>query len=367
MIIGVNTMRERAHNFCAGPCTLPLETLEAAKSEFVDYHNTGMSLIEMSHRSKEYDLVHMEALALTRSLFQVPDDFSILFIQGGASIQFGMVPMNLLKPGERGAYVNSGSWAKGAITDAAHYGEIYTAWDGSEDNYRRMPESSEIELEGNTRYLHITSNETIGGIHYPHYPKADVPLIADISSDFMSRPLPWEQFDLVYGGAQKNLGPSGLGVVILRRTLLENNNRNMARYLRYDIHDAKDSLFNTPPVFAIWMMGKTLSWMKQKGGLAAMASAAAEKSNMLYSAIDNSEGFYNSPVDPSCRSQTNVVFRLGSEEQEKNFITEATAAGLYNLKGHRSVGGCRASLYNALPMKSVIALVDFMADFKQQH
>lgn len=360
-------MSERAHNFCAGPCTLPLETLEAARSEFVNYHDTGMSLIEMSHRSKEYDQVHMDALAHARSLFEVPDEFSILFIQGGASLQFGMVPMNLLKPGQRGAYVNSGSWAKGAIADAAHYGEIYTAWDGSNEGFCRMPQSNEIKLEENTRYLHITSNETIGGIRYPQYPKVAVPLVADISSDFVSRPIPWEQFDLVYGGAQKNLGPSGLGVVIVRRTLLEDNNRNMARYLRYDIHDAKDSLFNTPPVFAIWMMGKTLSWMERRGGLAAMASAAAEKSNRLYSAIDNSDGFYRSPVDTACRSQTNVVFRLGSEELEQQFINQATASGLYNLKGHRSVGGCRASLYNALPIESVSALVDFMATFKQQN
>ena len=203
-------MSNRLHNFSAGPCTLPLEVLEEAQSEFVDYQGAGMSLIEMSHRGRHFDDVANEAMANSMEVFNVPDDFSVLFLQGGALLQFSMVPMNLLTNGQKGAYVNSGTWAKGAITDGQEYGEVYTAWDGADDNYTRMPGSDEIKLQSNTRYLHITTNETIGGIRFPKWPDVDVPLIGDMSSEYMARPIPWEKFDIVYGGAQKNLGPAGL-------------------------------------------------------------------------------------------------------------------------------------------------------------
>ncbi len=363
----MNPDSNRKHNFSAGPCTLPLEVLKEAQSEFVDYQGAGMSLIEMSHRGKHFDEVANEAMALAMEIFQVPDDFSVLLLQGGAILQFSMIPMNLLTNGQKGAYVNSGTWAKGAITDAKEYGEIYTAWDGAENNYTRMPTTTELAMQDNTRYLHITTNETIGGIRFPQWPEVDVPLIGDMSSEYMARPLPWHKFDLVYGGVQKNLGPAGMAVVFIRKSILENTNKNIGRYLRYDIQEAKQSMFNTPPVFPIYMLGKVLKWMKKQGGLAAMETMAAEKANALYDAIDNSAGYYNCPVDVSCRSHMNVVFRLPSEALEQTFLAESAAADLMNLKGHRSVGGCRASIYNALPKSSVDALIEFMATFKSNH
>ncbi len=360
-------MTNRVHNFCAGPCTLPLNVLEEAQAEFVDYQGTGMSLIEMSHRSKEYDHVHMEAKALAQKVFMAPDDFEVLFIQGGAHMQFAMVPMNMLHDGQKGAYINAGTWGKGALADAQHYGEIYTAWDGSGEQYRRMPVASELVMQENTRYLHVTSNETIGGIRMHEWPDVGVPLVADMSSDYMSRKIPWEKFDLIYGGAQKNLGPAGMAIVFVRKSTLEGMHKNIARYLRYDIHAGKDSLFNTPPVFAIYMFGKVLKWMEEKGGLDAIEKEAASKANTLYSQIDSSGGYYKCPVDPTSRSHMNVVFRLPSEELEAEFLSEAKKEDLLNLKGHRSVGGIRASIYNALPIASVNVLAGFMQDFKTGH
>jgi len=360
-------MTNRAHNFCAGPCTLPLEVLEEAQQEFVNYHGTGMSLIEMSHRAREYDDVHQEAMRLAMEVFEVPDDFGVLFIQGGATLQFAMAPMNLLDGGGRAGYVDSGSWAQGAIKDARHYGDIYTAWDGAADGYTRMPGADEIKVQDGTRYVHITSNETIGGIRFFEWPRVDVPLVADMSSDYMSRRIPWDKFDLVYGGVQKNLGPAGMAMVFVRKSILEDIDPDVARYLRYDVHLDKDSLFNTPPVFTIYMVGKVLQWMNAQGGIDAMEKRAADKSAILYDVIDNSGGYYSCPVNPASRSHMNVVFRLPSEEQEKTFLKEAEAQDLLNLKGHRSVGGCRASIYNALPEQSVRTLAEFMVDFKRRH
>ncbi|MCY4149933.1 MAG: 3-phosphoserine/phosphohydroxythreonine transaminase [Gammaproteobacteria bacterium] len=356
-------MNKRAHNFSAGPCTLPLECLEEAQQEFVNYQKSGMSLIEMSHRGKHFMEVAEQAENLCREVFEVPDDFSVLFLQGGAILQFSMVPMNLLTPKTRAAYVNSGSWAKGAITDARQYGDVYVAWDGESCNFTRMPHTEEIRLQDNTRYLHVTTNETIGGIRFPSWPEVDVPLIGDMSSEYMSRPVDWDKFDLIYGGAQKNLGPAGLCVVFVRKSILQNTNRSLGRYLRYDIHESKSSMFNTPPVFAIYMFGKILKWMKKEGGLSAMQKNAAEKSALLYGMIDQSDGYYRCPVDVACRSHMNVVFRLPNDELEQQFLKEAAELDLMNLKGHRSVGGCRASIYNALPISSVETLSAFMNDF----
>ena len=360
-------MSNRKHNFSAGPCILPLEVLEEAQAEFVDYQGTGMSLIEMSHRGKHFGSVIDTAMAAAMEVFEAPDDFSVLLLQGGATLQFSMIPMNLLHRGQKGAYVNSGSWAKGALTDGAPYGDVYTAWDGADCNYTRMPSSDEIQLQDNTRYLHITTNETIGGIRFSQWPEVNVPLIGDISSEYMARPIPWDKFDLVYGGVQKNLGPAGLVVVFIRKSILGSTNRNIGQCLRYDVQESKRSMLNTPPVFTIYMLGKVLNWIKQQGGLAAMQSNAAEKSRILYDAIDTSNGYYYSPVDSASRSQMNVVFRLSSEELEQKFLASATAADLMNLKGHRSVGGCRASIYNALPTASVQALVDYMQEFKRNN
>ena len=357
-------MSNRKHNFCAGPCTLPVGVLEEMRDEFLDYRGAGLSLIEMSHRSAEYDAVHQEARRLALEVFEAPEDFDVLFIQGGAILQFGMVAMNLLRPGRCAGYVNTGAWAKGAIADARHYGEVYTAWDGAGDGYARTPDDSEIEVRDGTRYLHVTSNETIGGIRFPGFPVVDVPLVADVSSEMMARRIPWERFDLVYGGVQKNLGPAGMAMVFIRKSAATPASGSIARYLRYDVHLDKESLFNTPPMFTIAMAGKVLKWMKAKGGLDVIEREAAEKAAILYRQIDESEGFYSCPVDPASRSHMNVVFRLADEALEGKFLAEAESADLLNLKGHRSVGGCRASLYNAMPREGVEALADFMHRFR---
>ena len=357
-------MSRRVHNFCAGPCILPLSVLEEVEAEFVDYRGAGMSLIEMSHRGGHYDEVHAQAKALALEVYGAPEEFDVLFVQGGASLQFAMVPMNLLGPGRKGAYALTGAWAQGAFQDAAHYGEVYAAWNGAEGGYRRAPAAQEIRLEEGTRYLHITSNETIGGIRYAEWPEAPIPLVADMSSDFMSRPIPWPRFDLVYGGVQKNLGPAGMALVFIRRALLDEARDDVARYLRYDVHQRSDSLFNTPPVFTVYVTGKVLHWMKDRGGLDVIEREAREKAELVYGVIDASDGYYRCPIDEASRSHMNVVFRLPSEELEARFLREAEAAEFMNLKGHRSVGGCRASLYNAMPRAGVEALCDFMNDFR---
>ena len=353
----------RAHNFSAGPCTLPVEVLEALQAEMVDYQESGMSLIEMSHRGQHFDAVFEEAIALVREQYGVPNEFEILLLQGGATLQFSMVPMNLLGDGARAAYVNSGHWAKGAIADARYYGDVYVAWDGKANRYGRMPVTEELELLPNTRYLHITSNETIGGIRYFEWPEVEVPLVADMSSDYMTRPVPWSRFDLVYGGVQKNLGPAGLAMVIVRRSALDDASDQIGKYLRYSVQVDKSSMFNTPPVFAIYVLGKVLKWMKKKGGLEGIELEANRKASLLYNAIDGSNGYYDCPVTPAYRSVMNVVFRLPNEKLEEQFLREASAVDLVNLKGHRTVGGCRASIYNAMPMESVVVLTQFMQDF----
>ena len=354
----------RAVNFCAGPCTLPLPVLEEAAAEFVDYAGSGMSLIEMSHRSPEYDAVHEQALDRVRRLFAVPDDFEILFLQGGATLQFAMVPLNLLGEGQTAGYIESGSWGKKALADATHHGDAYSAWSGADSRFTRMPRQDEIEIRPGSRYLHVTSNETIHGVRMTEWPETDVPLVGDMSSDYLTRSIPWERFDAVYGGAQKNLGPAGLGIVFVRRTALDTANKDLAAYLRWDIHADKNSLYNTPPVFAIYMMSKVLGWIEAQGGMAAMEKAADARAQVLYDAIDGSDGYYRNPIDPPSRSVMNVVFRLPDEESEARFLAEATERHFVNLKGHRSVGGIRASMYNAMPMSGVEALASFMDDFR---
>jgi phosphoserine aminotransferase len=354
----------RVHNFCAGPCTLPLAVLEEVQSELLDFRGSGMSVIEMSHRSPEYEAVHEETLALFRENYAVPEGFSILFLQGGATLQFAIVPMNLLREGARAGYVRSGTWAKGALKDAAAWGDAYAAWDGEPVSFTRMPSDDELEIDQWTRYLHITSNETIEGIRMAEFPDVEVPLVADMSSDYLSRPIPWERFDLVYGGAQKNLGPAGLAVVVVRTALLEDMNPDLPNYLRLEAHAAKNSLMNTPPMFAIYVMGKMLRWMRDLGGVAAMEKRAARRSGSVYDAVAASDGFYRSPVEPAHRSHMNVVFRSPSDELDAAFLKGAEQEGLVNLKGHRSVGGIRASIYNAMTDEGVDALVGFMAAFR---
>jgi phosphoserine aminotransferase len=356
----------RAHNFSAGPSTLRLAVLEEARDELIDYQGSGMSLIEMSHRGRHYDQVHHEAMGLARDVFAVPEDFDVLFIQGGATLQFAMVPANLLTQGRRAAVARTGSWSTKALQDAERYGETYIAWDGKPDGYRRMPSSDELDLRDGTAYLHICSNETIEGVRFVEFPDVPVPMVADMSSDIATRELPWERFDLVYGGVQKNLGPAGMALVFVRHSALAGMRDDLGAYLRYAVHADKDSLYNTPPVFSVWVTGKVLRWIRDSGGLKAMNAAAERKAGTVYEAINGSDGFYSCPVEPSSRSLTNVVFRLADGDLEKQFLAEAESAGFVGLKGHRSVGGCRASLYNALPHASAGALAVFMDEFKRR-
>ena len=354
----------RTHNFSAGPCTLPASVLSEIQAEFVDYQNSGMSLIEMSHRGPHYDAIHTETLDRFTRLFAVPDDFQILLLQGGATLQFAMAPMNASQPDDSLAYNVTGSWAKKAIKDAAKVRpNTYAAWDGGAENFINMPTLADLNLKDETTFLHVTSNETIGGIRMPDFFDPGIPVVADMSSDYLSRPIPWDRFDLVYGGAQKNLGPAGLTVVFARKSMIESAPTNLPDYLSYDYHAKGNSMANTPPVFAIWATGKVLGWMEEMGGVEAMQQRAASRSGMLYASIDGSNGFYRSPVSVSDRSHMNVVFRLPSEELERRFVSEAAELGMSSLNGHRSVGGIRASIYNAMPDEGVETLVSFMGEF----
>jgi phosphoserine aminotransferase len=359
-------MAHRAYNFSAGPSILPLAVLEEVRDELVDYHGSGMSLIETSHRGEHYEQVHHDALSLARDVFALPDDFDVLLIQGGATLQFAMVPANLLGPGQRAAVARTGSWSKKALADAERYGEVYLAWDGEPSGYARTPASEELELRDGTRYLHICSNETIEGVRFVEFPDVSVPVVADMSSDIATRELPWERFDLVYGGVQKNLGPAGLALVFVRRSMLGDMREDLGAYLRYGVHAGADSLYNTPPVFSVWVTSKVLRWIRDSGGLKAMTAAAERKAGTLYEVIDASDGFYRCPAEPASRSLTNVVFRLPDAELESQFLASASQAEFVGLKGHRSVGGCRASLYNALPQDGADALAVFMDEFARR-
>ena len=360
-------MTNRAYNFGAGPCTLPLEVLKEAQQEFVEMQNKGMSILEMSHRGETYEAVHNEAVALAKEIYQTPNDFEVLFIQGGATLQFSMIPMNFLRENQKAAYIICGTWSEKAYEDALIYGKAYKAWDGTPAKYSKMPFNHEIKIEPDTTYLHITSNETIGGLRMIEWPESNVPLIADMSSDFFTRLIPWEKFDLVYGGVQKNLGPAGMAVVFIRKAKLANLNKNIGKYLRYDIHDKNNSLYNTPPVFPIYMTGKVLKHIKKTGGIQGVAERAQARASLVYQTIDQSGGYYKNPIEVKYRSLMNIVFRLPSETLEKKFLSEAAQAGFIGLEGHRSVGGCRASCYNALPIEWVVALTDFMKNFQKQN
>ncbi|MDP6178019.1 MAG: 3-phosphoserine/phosphohydroxythreonine transaminase [Acidimicrobiales bacterium] len=358
------TTSTRVHNFCAGPCTLPVSVLEEVRDELLDFGGTGMSIVEASHRADAYDAVHMGALADFRELASVPDEFTVLFLQGGASLQFGQVPMNLLAPGETAGYVDTGAWGGKALSEARLVADVYEAWSGADDGFTRMPRADEVQVRDAARYVHLASNETIGGIRFSNFPELGLPLVADMSSDFLSRPIDWDRFDLVYGGAQKNLGPAGLAVVVVRTDLLGRSSRDLVSYLDYRTHASADSMANTPPMFPIYVMGKVLTWMKASGGLGEFERRAARRADLVYGAIDNSDGWYRSPVDEASRSHMNIVFRLPDDDLEKRFMAEAATAGMVNLKGHRSVGGIRASVYNAMPIESVETLVGFMVDFR---
>jgi len=358
----------RAFNFNAGPAALPLEVLQQAQEQFVEYQGAGMSIMEMSHRGALYEGVNNETQALMRELFGIPDNYDVLFLQGGASTQFAMVPMNLLKPGTVGAYVMTGSWASKAAKEAKLFGETAVAASSQSDEYRRIPALSDIVIPEQAAYVHLTSNETIEGTQFQQFPDTgNVPLIGDMSSDIMSRPVDIGKFGLIYAGAQKNLGPSGVTVVIIRKDLAENSPAAVPTMLRYDTHAKDRSLYNTPPSFSVYMVNLVLKWIQSKGGVAAIEQFNRDKTQLIYDRIDNSGGFYRGFAQTESRSRMNITFRIHSEELEKLFIKESEQQGFVGLKGHRSVGGLRASTYNAVPLESCQALAAFMADFQKRH
>jgi phosphoserine aminotransferase len=353
---------DRKLNFFAGPSTLPVEVLEELKENMVEYKGMGMSLVETSHRSKEYDEVHNEAVSLVKELLGLPDNYKVVFMGGGATLQFSMVPMNLLTGDRVCDYTLTGAWAKKAYDDAAKVGKANVVFDGKDSKYTKLPSS--VTPSAGSSYLHVTSNETIGGLQWKTWPETgNVPLVADMSSDIMSRPLPVEKFGLIYAGAQKNLGPAGTTLAIIRDDLLERSSDDLTAYLNYSIHADKNSLYNTPPVFSIWAVMLVLRRLKALGGLTAVEKANEEKAAFIYNAIDSSDGFFNCPVAKENRSMMNIVFTMANEELEKEFVAKAAAEGMVGLKGHRSVGGCRASVYNSMPKEGAKALADLMKDF----
>ena len=356
----------RKWNFNAGPSTLPLEVLEELRDTMVDFHGMGLSLIEASHRNKEYDAVHNQAIDLVRELLGLPRNYKVLFLGGGATLQFSMVPMNLLLGERRCDFVLSGAWAQKAYADAVKIGGVNVLFDGNEGKYTSLPKT--VTPSEGASYLHITSNETIGGVQWGNWPETgQIPLVADMSSDIMSRPLPVEKFGLIYAGAQKNLGPSGVSLVIIREDLLERSRDDLTAYLSYQVHAKGNSLYNTPPVFPIYAMKLVLEWLKKRGGLEVMQKENEEKAALVYETINNSGGFYNCPVVSPYRSRMNIVFTLPREELFVAFLKEAEEQGFVGLKGHRSMGGCRASVYNAMPREGVAGLASFMANFAKKN
>lgn len=359
---------ERIFNFSAGPATMPLAVLQEVQAELLNYKNNGMSVMEMSHRTKPYEAINAEAEANMKELLGLGDDYRVLFLQGGASTQFAMVPMNLLPEGRTADYILTGSWAEKALQEAKLFGNTNVAATTAEGNYCRIPKAEEIKLSENPAYVHITSNNTIFGTQWQQFPTfGNVPLIADMSSDILCKPFDATKFALIYAGAQKNLGPAGVTVVIIRKDLLENVPKTLPSMLRYDIHAKNDSLYNTPPTFSVYMVNLVLRWIKAQGGLAAIEKNNVEKAALIYDAIDQSGGFYQGHADKDSRSLMNITFRIANNDLESVFVTEATKAGLDGLKGHRSVGGLRASIYNAMPKAGCQALRDFMLDFQKRN
>jgi phosphoserine aminotransferase len=361
------TTVSRIHNFSAGPAVLPLEVLEEAQRNLIALPGVGMSILEISHRSAPFDEIIQGCEADIRKLANVPDDYHVLFLQGGASLQFSMVPMNLLPPGGSADYIVTGAWSQKAVKEAKRVGGVKIAASTEGDNFTRVPEPRELTLSPDAAYVHMTSNNTIFGTEWHYLPDVGgVPLVSDTSSNMFSRPIDIAKHGLVYAGAQKNLGPSGVTLVIVRDDLVQRSPSSLATMLQYKVHVENKSLYNTPPVFGVYIMRLVISWLVKRGGLAAIEQANIRKADKLYAEIDRT-GFYRGHARKDSRSRMNVTFRLPSEELEKKFAKEATAAGLDGLKGHRSVGGLRASIYNAFPEVGVDALVDFMREFERRN
>ena len=357
---------KRVYNFNPGPATLPLEVLKEAQAEFLNFKNSGMSIIEISHRSKPYEEVHAQTKADVLELMSLGDDYEVLFIQGGASLQFAMIPMNFASTEHKGSYVLSGTFSSNAYKEANTLGVGEIAASSKETGFHHVPQQNELNINPNAAYLHVCYNNTIYGTEYHYIPETGgIPLIADMSSDMLSRPIDFKKFDFIYAGVQKNLGPAGVVLVVAKKSLIEKSRETLPTMLRYDTFYKKDSLYNTPPEFCIYMVGKVAKWIKAQGGLTAMAERNAKKAKLLYDAIDNSNDFYRGHADKDSRSFMNVTFRLPNEDLEKKFVAEAAEQSLCGVKGHRSVGGMRASIYNAMPIEGAEKLADFMDKFKK--
>jgi phosphoserine aminotransferase len=364
---GTTEHLRRTHNFNAGPAVLPLPVLEQAQAELLDYGGTGMSILEMSHRSPAFESLMQETENNLRGLLGLTPEFKVLFLQGGASLQFGMVPMNLRPAGTSADYTVNGTWGKAAVKDAQKLGLTSIAGSSEATGFDRVPEA--LDLDPKAAYLHFTSNETIHGVQWPREPQPaqGVPLVCDMSSDFLSRPIDAQQYALIYAGAQKNAGPAGVTVVILREDLLERVPSGLPVMLDYKVQVAGGSMHNTPPCFAIYIVGLVFKWLQAQGGLPGIAQRNKEKAGLIYSAIDASGGFYTGHAIAQDRSTMNVTFRLPNEELEEQFARQAASEGMVGLKGHRSVGGMRASLYNALPLESAGILAQFMGEFQRKN
>jgi phosphoserine aminotransferase len=359
------TTVHRIHNFSAGPAVLPVSVLEEIQRDLVALPGAGMSVLEISHRSKTFESILGAAEADIRALADIPANYRVLFLQGGASLQFSMVPMNLLSPGSTADYIDSGSWAEKAIAEAKRVGTVNIAATTSDAGYTRVPSQSELKLTPGAAYVHMTSNNTIEGTQFRRLPDVGAAaLVSDTSSDMFSRPIGVARHALIYAGAQKNMGPAGVTVVIIRDDLLQRSPKTLPTMLNYAVQAENGSLYNTPPVFAVYALGLVMKWLRAQGGLAAIARVNERKAAKLYAEIDRS-GFYKGTANKDSRSLMNVTFRLGTEDLENRFVKEATAAGLDGLKGHRSVGGMRASIYNAFPEAGVDALVQFMKEFER--
>jgi phosphoserine aminotransferase len=362
---------KRVINFNAGPAAIPLEVLEQAQAEILDWKGTGMSVMEVSHRSKEYEEMHNHAQTMFRELAGMGPEWKVLLLTGGASAQFAMLPMNMLHDGGKADYISTGHWSKAAIKEAKRFGEINVSTvENADGSFTRIPAQSELKLDPAATYVHITSNNTIFGSQWQRWPEVGkVPLVSDMSSDIFSRPLPVDKFSMIYAGAQKNLGPSGVTVVAIRDSFLARAKpaAMLPSMLSYQTHIDNNSLYNTPPCFSIYVLDLTLGWIKKMGGLEGMKKINDEKALIIYEAIDGSGGFYRGPVAKDARSSMNVVFRLAGEELEDRFVKEAKAAGIVGVKGHRSTGGIRFSIYNANLVDNVKVGAAFMAEFRKKN
>jgi phosphoserine aminotransferase len=366
-------MEKRIYNFSAGPAVLPEEVLLQAQKELFTLPGVGMSIMEISHRSKTYDAIHSEAKANIKKLLDIPDDYAILFLQGGASLQFSMIPLNLMPPKNKADYILTGSWSKKAIKEAKRVGNANIAGtteegEGDKKFFKRIPIQSELKLDPDAAYVHITSNNTIFGTQFHTEPQVgNVPLVCDASSDILHKKIDIKKYGLIYAGAQKNMGPAGVTMVIIRKDLVERSQESLPTMLSYKTHVDNDSLYNTPNTFGIYIINLIAKWLINLGGLDKMYDINKSKANMLYKCIDESNGFYKGHAEKESRSLMNITFNLATPEMEKQLIDDATKAGFNGLKGHRSVGGLRASIYNAFPTKGVEELVAFMKDFQNKN